>query len=89
MVIMGDFSLKTSVCCGSFSIEHSAQVITQTNHISYMWTTRTYASLTLIDFLSLGTVLSRQVQWCMTLTDMGLTEYMGLTEKNATTDKFT
>ena len=62
MVIMGDFSLKTSVCCGSFSIElHSAQVITQTNHISYMWTTRTYASLTLIDFLSLGTVLSRQV----------------------------
>ena len=28
------------------------------------------------------------IQWCMTLTDMGLTECMGLTEKNATTDHF-
>ena len=28
-------------------------------------------------FLTLLTL----VQWCMTLTDMGLTEYMGLTEK--------
>ena len=28
------------------------------------------------------------VQWCMTLTDMGLTECMGLTEKIATTDHF-
>ena len=29
-----------------------------------------------------------EVQWCMTLTDMGLTEYMGLTEKSATTELF-
>ena len=30
----------------------------------------------------------RDIQWCMTLTDMGLTECMGLTEKIATTDHF-
>ena len=35
-------------------------------------------------FLTLLTL----VQWCMTLTDMGLTEYMGLTEKSATTGLF-
>ena len=27
-----------------------------------------------------------EIQWCMTLTDMGLTEYMGLTENSATTE---
>ena len=28
------------------------------------------------------------IQWCMTLTDMRLTENMGLTEKSATTEVF-
>ena len=33
-------------------------------------------------------LVAHKVQWCMTLTDMRLTEYMGLTEKIAATDHF-
>ena len=32
--------------------------------------------------------VANNIQWCMTLTDMGLTECMGLTEKSATTELF-
>ena len=30
----------------------------------------------------------KKIQWCMTLTDMGFTEYMGLKEKSTTTELF-
>ena len=54
---------------------------------SEIWDIRTFHLLKTVKGLDNCTV-SILVQWCMTLTDMGLTENMGLTEKSATTEVF-
>ena len=54
---------------------------------SEIWDIRTFHLLKTVKGLDNCTV-SILVQWCMTLTDMGLTKCMGLTEIIATTDHF-
>ena len=54
---------------------------------SEIWDIRTFHLLKTVKGLDNCTV-SILVQWCMTLTDMGLTECMGYTEKSATTELF-
>ena len=80
----------------------SPSKLTQTNSFevtskmkNYPWTPIPFLALTHCRISSafpaseLTCCRAKEIQWCMNLTDMGLTEYMGLTEKNATTDNFT